>query len=382
MNLYKTIKENLTVVTLTVSIITACLYMVIFHVYPWESMLEIHARKQAVANHLKLGQKLLDYGYYSQAVQEFEQCLKFESSNPRALVGKRKAYLFLELQKIDCNPGVALAYRDFFKKQGDDDYNLTLLTGKVHLKVGEEDQALELFQKARELYKANLISDQKEPDYYDALSSIGWYHYDKGQFSEMEECFRQMKGITERDYRGFYGLGYALYMKAYQLAKSKKPEAREHLEQAVENLANALNYVPQVAGVNADLGDVLRILNNKVAIDLHKQALSIYEDNELYNLEDNKNTYYTFHLIGSDGTNVSLKERQDKIACAKYQLALDYYASAKKENPRTPDLTKHDDLVKEGDKIRKTEGPKLIYKDQRIIVDTLLSAIMSSTSRP
>lgn len=382
MNLFKTIKEHLAKPTLIISVLTACAYMAIFQVYPWESAKEIYARKQAVANHLKLGQKLLDYGYYQQAVQEFDQCMKFESSNPKALVGKRKANLFLELRKIDCNPGVALAYRDYFKKQGADDYNLTLLTGKVHQNLGEEDQALACFQKARELYKAGLTSDQKESDYFDALFHIGWHYYDKGRFSAMEECFRQLKLLSERDYRGFYGLGYALYMKAYYLAKSKQPGAKQCLEQAVNNLANAINYVPKVAGVNADLGDVLRILDNKVAIELHKQALLILENNDLYNLEDNKNTFYSFYLVGSNGTIVSLDERQDKISCAKYQLALDYYVRSKRGLAKNSDITKHDDLVEEANKSRKTEKPLLIYHDQKIIIDTLFTAIKSSPSLP
>jgi hypothetical protein len=56
------LKEYWFLVTLMISLVTAISYMIVFHVSPWEKYREISERKQAVAFHLALGQKLLGTG--------------------------------------------------------------------------------------------------------------------------------------------------------------------------------------------------------------------------------------------------------------------------------------------------------------------------------
>ena len=139
MELLQFLKDYWFLITLVISAATAGLYMLVFHVTPWDKYRETGERKQAVRMHLRLGQSLLDNGQYAAAVSEFEASLELQEANPRALEGKRKADLFLKLGAMDWKPGEALAYREVFSDPQDP--NILLFMGKLHDHIGDLELA-------------------------------------------------------------------------------------------------------------------------------------------------------------------------------------------------------------------------------------------------
>lgn len=368
MELLAFLKEYWFLITLVISLVTAISYMIVFHVSPWEKYKEISERKDAVAFHLALGQKLLDYGHYQQAAREFELALRLEPANPKALEGKRKADLFLEVDRIEWNPGLALAYLDTFPNPKD--HTILLFLGRVFERIGENQKALAYYENARVAYHGSQPGPGR--DYYAALERMGWILYTEGNFDAMERHFTRMKEIAQFDYRGYHGLGYALYMKAYQLAQSKREGATALLTEATNVLFSAATYVPNFLMITMDIGEVARLINPDFSIVWRERALKCIVEEELYRLEENRSDL-TVLLFGSNRGVVSVSGKEDKLAWVKYQLALDHYVKAVLADPKNPDLTKHDSLVDEGKKTQKSESVFAIYEDQRTIVDALLA---------
>jgi tetratricopeptide (TPR) repeat protein len=368
MELLAFLKEYWFLITLIISLVTAISYMIVFHVSPWEKYKEISERKEAVAIHLALGQKLLDDGHHQQAAREFELALRLEPANPKALEGKRKADLLLEVDRIEWKPGLALAYIDTFRNPKD--HTILLFLGRVFERIGETHKALEYYENARTAYRDSHAGPGL--DYYAALERMGWMFYMKGNLDEMERCFTRMKEIAQFDYRGYHGLGYALYMKAYQLAQSEQEGVTQLLTEATNVLYSAAKYVPNFLMITMDIGEVARLIDPNFSIFWRERAMKCIVEEELCRLEENKSDL-TVLLFGSNAGDVVVSGKEDKIAWVKYQLALDHYVKAVLADPKNPDLTRHDSLVDEGKKMQKSESTFSIYEDQRTIVDTLLA---------
>ena len=373
MELLQFLKDYWFLITLVISAATALLYMLIFHVTPWDKYRETGERKQAVHMHLRLGQSLLDNGQYAAAVREFEASLELEEANPRALEGKRKAGLFLKLGALDWKPGEALAYREVFSDPQDP--NILLFMGKLHENIGEIELARGYFERAREAYKRQ--HPEPAADYFDALASLGWDAYFRHDLATMEQRFKRMCEIAPYDYRGFHGFGYACYMKAIELAESEPKAAIHSLNEGTNALNKASRFVPRFIAINMDIGEIARVIDPDFSIYWHLNALNCLMDGELKKLPENIGTV-GLRLLGEDQRTIVLSETDDESAWVKYSLALDYYVKAKGEGPEGSSKARHDELMAEAEKLQRSVDPRAIYDDQKAIVDGLLMAMAKS----
>ena len=364
------LKDYWFLITLVISAATALLYMLVFHVTPWEKYRETGERKQAVRMHLRLGQSLLDSGQYAAAVQEFDASLELENANPRALEGKRKADLFLNLSALDWKPGEALAYREVFSDPRD--HNILQFMGKLHERIGHTDTAREYFERARNVYKRQ--HTEPTADYFDALLSLGWDAYFCHELETMEQHFRRICEIAPYDYRGFHGFGYACYIKAIELAESEPKAAILSLKEGTSALSKANRYVPNFVVINMDIGEIARVIDPEFSIASHLAALNCLSDEKLKKLPENIGNV-GLRLLGEDQRTICLTEKNDEIAWIKYSLALDHYVKAQSEHPESRSKARHDKLVTEADELEVTGDARAIYDDQKAIVDRLLAAM-------
>ncbi len=364
------LKDYWFLITLGISGVTAIAYMVVFQVSPWEKYQETSERKAAVKLHIQLGQDLLDGGHYKDAAGEFDHSLKLAPSNPEALEGKRKTDLFLKLEDPDWKPGRTMAYWSLLQNQ--DDHNTLLYMGMLHLRIGEAEKSLQYFQKANAAYKRQ--GKQSKPYYGDALFQLGWAYYDKADFDKMAEYFRKLQEMAKYDYRGYHGLGYALYMKAIAHSEKDGKAAIKLLNEATELLRTAYNYVPNVLVVNSDIGEIARIIDPEFSIFFHKRAMECLTNEKYYNLPDNNGAVSAILITGNNQW-VTLAEKEDKIAWINYLLALDYYVKALRENKHYPNLSTHNRYLKAAQSAQVGTAPEMIYQDQLTIGDRLLKCV-------
>ncbi|MBN4054439.1 tetratricopeptide repeat protein [Nitrospira defluvii] len=364
------LKDYWFLITLGISVLTAISYMVVFQVSPWEKYRETSERKAAVKLSIQLGQALLDAGHYKDAAGEFDHSLKLVPSNPDALEGKRKTDLFLRLEDPDWKPGRTMAYFDLLKDQND--HNILLFMGMLHLRIGEVEKSLQYYKDANAAYARK--GNASKVYYYDALFQLGWSYYDKGDFNSMADYFRKMREMSPYDHRGYHGLGYALYMKAIAESKKDGKTAIQLLNEATQLLHTANNYVPKILVVNSDIGEIARIIDPDFSIFFHKRALDCLTDDKLFSLADNNGPVSAI-LITGDNIWVTLAEKEDKIAWINYQLALDHYIKALLKNKDAPDMEKHDSYFKSAQSVQKGTAPEKIYRDQKTIGDRLLKCI-------
>jgi tetratricopeptide (TPR) repeat protein len=236
-SIFGLLKDYWFLVTLIISIVMACLYMLIFQVSPWETYRELSERKRVINAHLALGQRLLDHGHYKEAAEEFGHSLQLSPSNLRALECKRKTDLFIALERLEWEPARAVAYRESFLDP--EDHNILLFMGKLRERVSDNKDAKSYFERAQTKYK-----EKNAGDYYDALNSLGWQAYFRHDLKEMITYFTRMRDMGPYDYRGYHGLGYALYMQACQLARDNDSAVLNILNEATELLRDASFYVP------------------------------------------------------------------------------------------------------------------------------------------
>jgi hypothetical protein len=130
MTILGAIKEYWFLITLVISAAKSVTYMFVFQIDPFDTYREMSQRKQAIAAHLELGQRLLDFGHYKKASSEFAHSLELGPSNLLALEGKRKADLFVQMEHVNWDPGEAMAYVASFPDQNEQDHNIVLFMGK------------------------------------------------------------------------------------------------------------------------------------------------------------------------------------------------------------------------------------------------------------
>lgn len=373
MEILQFIRDYWFLFTLVISIVTAIFAMVVFQVSPWEKYRETRERKAAVKFHLQLGQTLLDAGYYQDAAGEFEHSLKLVPSNPDSLEGKRKTDLFLRMRDLDWKPGRVMTYWDHFTQHSD--HNMLLYMGMLQDRIGEPDEALKYFFKAMQAYPGE--THFTETYYRDALFQIGWIYYHKGDYDQMGDYFRKMKETAIYDYRGYHGLGYALYMKAIAESNADGNAVIKLLNEAAQLLYTASRYVPSILVVHADIGEIVRVIDPEFSISVHERAMECLTNDEYYSLWDNYSGVSAI-LISSNNQQVFLSKKEDKIAWVNYLLALDYYIKALLENKDAPDLGRHDQYMKDARSIQSGGDPEKIYQDQKTIGDRLLKYVITT----
>src|SRR2546427_10370946 len=96
-------------------------------------------------------------------------------------------------------------------------------------------------------------------DYVDALFAYGWMNYSihpAPDIAKMKGLFRKMTEVDPHDYRGFHGLGYALYMQAIN---ERQPERRrililEGAQQSLQASRLGIDYL----NILLDFGEIAR----------------------------------------------------------------------------------------------------------------------------
>jgi hypothetical protein len=86
---------------------------------------------------------------------------------------------------------------------------------------------------------------------------MGWLHYSEGpDIDRMEAAFRKMTEVSRFDYRGFHGLGYALYMNAIREPDSKRRSAL--IADAAKQSGSAKDLFFNQLNIIMDFGEVAR----------------------------------------------------------------------------------------------------------------------------
>ena len=240
--------------------------------------------------------------------------------------------------------------------------------GMIHQKIGECDMELDYFEKAAAAFRQACESPGRM--YCDALYQLGWHFYWKMDYDRMADYFRNLIESIPYDYRGYHGLGYALYMKAIDRSLSSCESAVNLLEEATKLLRVAFNYVPSLLMVNMDMGEIVRIVDPSLSILFHEHAMECVKNDQLYSLQENNCSLGV--ILISSGHQMTLSMKEDKIAWINYQLALDYYIKAFQENMDDPNLAQHNQYVIEAQAVQKGPDPQKIYQDQKSINDRLL----------
>ena len=227
----KATKDYWFLITLVASIGLTLAYMVVFRINPWDQQRSVKLRRDRVKFHNAIGYSLVESGRFTEALSEFEESLKLSAEDQTALNGRYLSNLFMSLDSPVSDPAVGIAIQQHLEtNELQREQHLHVIDkylGDLHTRIGNTE-------KANEHYEAAL---KRKPDYPHALYTIGWNLYEEGRdrLDEMEKMFRKITEVSPYDYRGYHGLGYALYMKA--LDGDLDEEARQSIMREATNHA-------------------------------------------------------------------------------------------------------------------------------------------------
>jgi tetratricopeptide (TPR) repeat protein len=368
-NFVRVLKDYWFLVTLGVSAVASVAYMLLFQVTPVDAYVEIKKQREEVIFHNAVAFSLLEQGRYELAKAEFDKSLAIRATDYTALSGRYLAELFLDLQSPEWDPAVGLAIRDHLSRlRTRDPATLSPIVekylGDVEHQVANDDLARQHYEKALEL----------KPNYGDALFTYGWFNYsDQKQpnLPKMEQVFRRMTELDPYDYRGFHGLGYALYMQAVADKNSERrwtllTEAAQQCSRASILSINRLNVV-------TDFGEIARCVVPSLSLFFHQQGLQILNDPLMSKAKDNVVSLGA-QLLTQHGY-VSINGADQKRAWLTYQLALDHLALARQGEDPASHRTQHDLLKKKASELDpRAEGTRIadIYDDQLAILNGFL----------
>src|SRR5205085_25544 len=117
---------------------------------------------------------------------------------------------------------------------------------------------------AKEHYEKALLL---KPNYGDALFAYGWFSYSGVQapdLGKMEDLFRRLSQLDPYDYRGFHGLGYALYMQAVR--ESDRNLRYDRLSEAAQQSSKASVLSINRLNVVTDFGEIARCVQPSLSI--------------------------------------------------------------------------------------------------------------------
>ena len=353
--------------TVLASLLASVFYMAVFQVTPWAAYSESKQRRQLVDFLDRTGYGMLERGQYQLAKTQFERALKLKDTDHAASVGSYMADLFIDLDSPDPDEAASIAIIEHLKEISGEESTKHLLPvvekylGDAYIKRGDLKSAQQHYENSISL----------KADYLDALNAYGWLSYSELQdLPRMQKLFATMIKVDERDYRGYYGLGYALYMQA---AKESDPERRQRLIlQAAEQSFKAASFKSVYVNVWVDFGEIARSVNPDVSIYLHQTASELLDDPEKMALQNNKTGFHD-QLLTERG-QVTIRGAREIRAWIYYQLALDHLARyhlgiASDKN----DQEQHDDWFKRAQSLDSERKILRIYKDQRRVLDFLLS---------
>ena len=360
----KVTKDYWFLITLVASVVLTLVYMVVFRVNPWDQQRAVKLRRDRILFHNSVGYALIETGHYTDARNEFEEALKLSPEDQTALNGKYIANLFISIGSPAADPAIGFAIHRRLAESAS-------ITREHHLHIidkylGDLYMRIVDVPKATEYYRSAL---RRKPDYPDALFALGWHHYSGGEsgLEEMERMFRELTRVDPHGYRGYHGLGYALYMKA--LAENDASVRSELMKEAAEQSGAAQNLFYNQLNVVMDFGEISRSVYPELAFDFHKYAKELVNDPEQYAIGDNPFPLRNKFLRKEGEINIGTKDQ--KLAWITYQMALDKLASARKSGDDFY-MSEHYRLFEEAKELDKDESMNAIYKDQLSVLDLLL----------
>jgi tetratricopeptide (TPR) repeat protein len=337
--------------------------MIVFRVNPWDQQRTVKLRRERVRFHNSVGYSLVETGHFAYAREEFEESLKLSPEDQAAVNGKYLANLFINIGSEVEDPAIGFAVhqhvtQDDSLKPGQHLHLFDKYLGDLYLRTSDA-------QKGEKYYRSAL---ERKPDYPDALYSLGWYYYQFGDdLGEMESTFRKLTEIYPYGYRGFHGLGYALYMKA--LAEVDADARKSLIIEAAAQSGAAKNLYYSQLNVAMDFGEIARSIDPELSLSFHDYGKKILGNPVLRELGDNPYPLLN-KLLRSDG-QIYMESKNDKLAWISYQKALDHLAIHRTSGD-AKHAEEHQRLFEKAQRLDSTKFIHYIYVDQLAILDLLL----------
>ncbi len=310
-------------ITIMFSLILSFLYMLIYHVNPWDKYKDLSRINDQVKFYSGVGYSLLEKGHYALAKKEFEKAIAMRNFEIRSITGKYLTELFLEFDNPLWQASVGIEIKSHLYNYGlVEELNIEHIVekyyGDLYSRIGDYDKAKDHYEKAIQL----------KNDYIDALFSYAWLLYsfvktDSLSHERMITIFQKMTEVDPFDYRGFHGLGYALYIKA--IKEYNRTTCDSLLMLATDQSLTASNlYINQI-NIVADLGEIARSIDPQLSILYHEHAFSTLQDPNLNSLPGNQGPIIvTILLATSHLSEIDVVSDNHKRSWLYYQLALDY----------------------------------------------------------
>ena len=158
-----------------------------------------------IANAYRAGGRLEDsLNLYQQVEDIYKQCLKPEDMLVASLFNN-KSLLYQEMRSFEKAKESLLKALAIVKKREDTAFEVAVTFSNLAstcLSLGQDDEAVEFFTKAIDLFEENEIFDTH---YCAALSALGTYQYGKGDYKRAEQTFlKAMEGIERHLGRNEY----------------------------------------------------------------------------------------------------------------------------------------------------------------------------------
>lgn len=362
----KVIQDYWFLITLLFSALATLFYFIYFDVNPLEKQYENKIQTLSVDLHNNIALSYLQQGYFEKALIEFENALTYKSYNKQALNGKLLAELFLSLKSIEHNPNLSEKTKnEIAKLEIDEDNELYPIRKKYYadneLGSGNPEEAINLYE--------NLLAE--DSNYVDLLFTYGWLNYELGEpdLNKMSKLFSKLTEIAPKDFRGYHGYAYAMYMKAvYETDPSLK---NDYIFEAANQCINAYNLIYTRFNVALDLGEIIRSIEPLLAVDIHLKSKQLLDDPTIMAMEENSPTLGYKLLMSNTTQYVIITTLEQKKALVFYELALDYLADYRK-NYEITSLIDHDDYYALASELDQNGNIRLIYEDQKAILDMFL----------
>lgn len=352
-------------ITLLISAFTAIFYFFYFDVNPLEKQYENKIQSVHVGLYNNIALSFMRQGYFEKAKKEFDNALEYKSYNRDALNGKLLSELFLNLGSVDQNPALASKIK----------------TEISRLELGKNDELFFVREKYfadLEMHNGNISTAmnlydkllKKDSNYIDLLNTYAWLNYRIGEpnLGKMQVLFRKMIDIDSTDYRAFHGFGYTMYMRAIE---ETDPSLRsDYISEATLQSSVAYNLIITRFNVILDLGEIVRSNFPDLAVRFHLQAKQLLDDAAIMELKENSRPL-GYKLLTADDFYVVIPTLEQKHALVLYELALDYLADYRL-NYEITSLVEHDDLFQLATEFDKNGDIRLIYEDQRVVLDLFL----------
>jgi hypothetical protein len=360
----KATKDYWFLITLVASVVLTLAYMIVFRVNPWDQQRALKLRRDRVRFHNGVGFALIESGHFPEAQAEFEEALKLAAEDQTALNGKYLTNLFINIASPTADPAIGFAIHRHITETD-------ALRREQHLHIidkylGDLHMRISKFPEAVAYYESAL---KRKPDYPNALYTMGWQYYEGGQgdFEGMERMFRKLTEVDPHDYRGYHGLGYALYMKAL-----REPDADSRtslINEAARQSGLAKDLVFNQLNIVMDFGEVARSVDPDLSLFFHNYGKKVFTDPVLSKVGDNPFPLFG-RLLMSDG-EYTLESKEEKRAWIAFQRALDYLAMERIfDDPQY--AAEHKRLVEQAGRLDANKLVQQIYTDQLAILDLLL----------